>query len=57
MSLNPVLADIQNRQVIPKLSQVLTRLDVIAERAEHLDEMAIRKFLQDEGIKIHIRAY
>jgi len=56
-SLNPVLADMQNRKVIPKLSEVLTRLDVIAARAEKIDETAIRKFLQDEGIKIHVRAY
>jgi hypothetical protein len=36
---------------------VLARLDVIAARAEKIDETAIRKFLQDEGIKIHVRAY
>ena len=56
-SMNPVLADIQNRKLVPKLSQVLARLDVIATRAEKIDETAIRKFLQDEGIKIHVRAY
>ena len=56
-NLNPVLADLQNRKLIPKLSDVLTRLDVIAARAEKIDETAIRKFLQDEGIKIHVRAY
>ncbi len=56
-NLNPVLADVQNRKVIPKLSGVLARLDVIAARAEKIDETAIRKFLQDEGIKIHVRAY
>ena len=56
-SMNPVLADIQNRKLVPKLSQVLARLDVIAARAEKIDETAIRKFLQDEGIKIHVRAY
>ena len=56
-NLNPVLADVQNRKLIPKLSDVLNRLDVIAARAEKIDEIAIRKFLQDEGIKIHIRAY
>ncbi|MFQ5458754.1 MAG: MlaD family protein [Myxococcota bacterium] len=56
-NLNPVLYDLQNRKVVPKLSQVLERLDVIAARAEKVDEVAIRKFLQDEGIKIHIRAY
>lgn len=56
-NLNPILYDVQNRKVVPKLSQVLTRLDVIAARAEKLDEVAIRKFLQEEGIKIHIRAY
>jgi phospholipid/cholesterol/gamma-HCH transport system substrate-binding protein len=55
--LNPVLSDVRTRKVVPKLSDVLTRLDVIAARAEKLDEIAIRKFLQDEGIKIHIRAY
>ena len=47
----------RGKQVIPKLSEVLTRLDVIAARAEKIDETAIRKFLQDEGIKIHVRAY
>jgi len=56
-NLNPVLADLQNRKVIVKLSDVLTRLDVIAARAEKVDETALRKFLQDEGIKIHVRAY
>jgi phospholipid/cholesterol/gamma-HCH transport system substrate-binding protein len=56
-NLNPVFAEIQNRKVIPKLSEVLDRLDVIAARAEKIDEVAIRKFLQDEGIKIHVRAY
>ncbi|MDP3936585.1 MAG: MlaD family protein [Deltaproteobacteria bacterium] len=56
-TLNPVMEDIQRRKVIPKLSGVLTRLDVIAARAELIDEMAIRKFLQTEGIKVHIRAY
>jgi phospholipid/cholesterol/gamma-HCH transport system substrate-binding protein len=55
--LNPVLADVQTRKVVPKLSEVLTRLDVIAARAEKIDEVAIRKFLQQEGIKIHVRAY
>ncbi len=57
MDLNPVLSDVQTRKVVPKLSEVLTRLDVIAARAEKIDEIAIRKFLQDEGIKIHVRAY
>jgi phospholipid/cholesterol/gamma-HCH transport system substrate-binding protein len=57
MDLNPVLSDVNTRKVIPKLSEVLTRLDVIAARAEKIDEIAIRKFLQDEGIKIHVRAY
>jgi phospholipid/cholesterol/gamma-HCH transport system substrate-binding protein len=56
-SLNPVMEDVQRRKVVPKLSQVLTRLDVITARAELVDEIAIRKFLQDEGIKVHIRAY
>jgi len=56
-SLNPVMEDLQQRKVVPKLSEVLTRLDVIASRAENVDEMAIRKFLQDEGIKVRIRAY
>ncbi len=56
-NLNPVFADLHNRKVIPKLSEVLTRLDVIAARAEKIDETALRKFLQDEGIKIHVRAY
>ncbi len=56
-NLNPVLADVQSRKLIAKLSQVLNRLDVIAARVEKIDEVAIRKFLQDEGVKIHVRAY
>lgn len=56
-SLTTVAQEIERDQTVAKLDKVLVRLDPILARAEKLDESALRKFLQVEGIKGHIRAW
>ena len=53
--LSGVAAEIKEEETIPKVDKVLVRLDPILARAEKLDETALRKFLQIEGVKAHIR--
>jgi hypothetical protein len=50
-----VANEIHEEDTIPKIDKVLVRLDPILARAEKIDETALRKFLQVEGIKGHIR--
>jgi len=48
---------IEEEQTVGKLDKVLVRLDPILARAEKLDETSLRKFLQVEGIKGHVRMW
>ncbi len=56
-SLTTVAREVDKDQTVAKLDKVLVRLDPILARAEQLDESALRKFLQVEGIKGHIRVW
>lgn len=56
-SLATVTGELQGQKTVGKLDKVLVRLDPILARAERIDETALRKFLQDEGIKGHVRVY
>ena len=55
--LSTVAGEVQGQKTVGKLDKVLVRLDPILARAEKIDETALRKFLQDEGIKGHVRVY
>ncbi len=55
--LSAVAGEVQGQKTVGKLDKVLVRLDPILARAEKIDETALRKFLQDEGIKGHVRVY
>ena len=55
--LTSVAGEVQGQKTVGKLDRVLVRLDPILARAERIDESALRKFLQDEGIKGHVRLY
>jgi virulence factor Mce-like protein len=55
--LTTVAEEIQEGKTIGKLDKVLVRLDPILARAEQIDESALRKFLQVEGIKGHVRLW
>ncbi len=56
-SLTTVAEEVKGQKTIGKLDKVLVRLDPILARAEKIDETTLRKFLQDEGIKGHVRVY
>jgi virulence factor Mce-like protein len=55
--LTTVARDVQDEKTVGKLDKVLVRLDPILARAEKIDETALRKFLQVEGIKGHVRMW
>jgi phospholipid/cholesterol/gamma-HCH transport system substrate-binding protein len=55
--LSSVAEEIQKGKTIGKLDKVLVRLDPILTQAEKIDESALRKFLQVEGIKGHVRMW
>ncbi len=55
--LTSVVEEIQEGKTVGKLDKVLVRLDPILARAEKIDEGALRKFLQVEGIKGHVRMW
>ncbi|OGP86438.1 MAG: hypothetical protein A2Y95_08340 [Deltaproteobacteria bacterium RBG_13_65_10] len=56
-SLSTLAEEVKREKTVGKLDKVLVRLDPILARAEKIDEAALRKFLQNEGIKGHVRAY
>jgi virulence factor Mce-like protein len=55
--LSTLANEVKSQKTVGKLDKVLVRLDPILARAEKIDETALRKFLQDEGIKGHVRLY
>jgi phospholipid/cholesterol/gamma-HCH transport system substrate-binding protein len=56
-SMTTVAKEVEKDRTVAKLDTVLVRLDPILARAEKIDEMALRKFFQVEGIKGHVRAW
>jgi len=52
-----VAGEVQGQKTVGKLDKVLVRLDPILAGAEKINKTALRKFLQDEGIKGHVRVY
>jgi len=55
--LSTVAGEVQGQKTVGKLDKVLVRLDPILAGAEKINKTALRKFLQDEGIKGHVRVY
>jgi phospholipid/cholesterol/gamma-HCH transport system substrate-binding protein len=56
-SLTTVAEEVKGQKTVGKLDKVLVKLDPILARAEKIDETALRKFFQEEGIKGHVRVY